>query len=231
MRWMLLRFLFSFLTFRMYLSRLQSILVFNNTNQFFCVRKARARVRVCEYHSLFYFMFVFNVWMCSIHILFALKRSYMITFRNLHVRNFFTSHCLLWVFCVRIVCIIMYEWICVDCIVSRVLKSSLSCLWLYAWISFCVCSRIPVCRITLCVRAHLNVYWVVWEWSRGFILFCTLACAFITLVVCMNVCIVFCVFFACVVSCCLCVHIMAWWRILRGVSVVVRVQMTNVCVN
>jgi len=47
MRWMLLRFSFSFLTIRMYLSRLQSTLVFNNTNKFFCARKTRACECMC----------------------------------------------------------------------------------------------------------------------------------------------------------------------------------------
>ena len=157
-------------------------------------------------------MFVFNVWVCSIYILFSFKRSYLITFWSLHARNFFTSHYMLCVFCVLITCIIMYACICVDCVVSRALKSSLSCLWLCTWISFCVCSRTPVCRVThyfVCVCPSEYLLGCVRVIAWIYLVLYISVCVFIALVVCMNVCIVFCVCFACVGSCCLCVHMLS----------------------
>jgi len=118
--------------------------------------------------------------MCSIHILFTFKHSYMITFRSLHARNCFTSHCMLCVFCVLITCIIMYAWICADCILSRALKPSLSCLWLYVWISFCVCSRTPLCVALLCV--------CVCVCPSECLLGCVRVIAWIYLVLCIRVC-------------------------------------------
>ena len=124
-------------------------------------------------------MFVFNVWVCSIYILFSFKRSYLITFWSLHARNFFTSHCMLCAFCVLITCIIMYAWICVDCIVSRAPKSSLSCLWLCTWVSFCVCSRTPVCRVT---------HYFVCVCPSEYLLGCVRVIAWIYLVLYISVC-------------------------------------------
>ena len=148
MSWMLLRFSFSFLTFRMYLSRLQSILVFNNTNQLFCARTKA--VRVWAYHSLFYFMFVFNVWMCSIHILFTFK--HLITFRRLHARNFslhivccayfvYLSHALL--------CMYEFVWTVSYLVHPSQVYHVFDCMHEYPCV--CVFIHVPLCVTLLCV--------------------------------------------------------------------------------